>query len=104
MRILLAVLVAATASTALPTPAEAACGWYAFAGAYKSRRAAQRQARRLNGIVFDVDASDSPNAGQGWYAVGFGPTDWAQADTIKRNYRADGVRGAYAARRCFYGN
>ena len=56
----------------------------------------------MGGRVFDVDASNSPNAGQGWYAVGFGPTNRASANSARRDYRASGVRGAYVANRCFY--
>ena len=102
MRVLLATAVVAASLSLMPGAAQAGCGWYAFAGAFKSYRSAQRQANRLGGAVLDVDASNSPNAGRGFYAVGFGPTNWAQADSVKRNYRASGVRGAYVAKRCFY--
>ena len=102
MRSFLAAAIVAASFAAVPTAAEAACGWYAFAGAFKSYRSAQQRANRVGGRVFDVDASNSPNAGQGWYAVGFGPTNRASANSVRRDYRASGVRGAYVANRCSY--
>lgn len=78
------------------------CGFYAFGGAYKSRANANRQARRIGGQVFDLDASDSPNAGKGFWVVGAGPGNRSWADRRRRDFRARGARGAYVAARCMY--
>ncbi|MEL6946928.1 MAG: SPOR domain-containing protein [Pseudomonadota bacterium] len=93
-----------TTSAVTSTPAEAAssCGWFAFAGAYKSRSTAQRRANRLGGFAWSVDASNSPNAGQGWWAVGTGPGTRSQANRWKRQYQNRGA-SSYVANRCFYG-
>jgi len=94
----------ATASITTSTKAEAAdsCGFFAFAGAYQSYNRAQRQANRVGGNVWSVDASNSPNAGQGWWAVARGPSNRSQANRWKRQFQNRGI-SSYVARRCFYG-
>lgn len=79
------------------------CGYFVFAGAYRSYGNAQRQANRWSGQVYNLDESDSPNAGRGLYVVTLG--DWSsrtRARSIALNARHNGVEGAYAAYRCFY--
>ncbi|MFD0915523.1 SPOR domain-containing protein [Pseudahrensia aquimaris] len=99
---LLAGAVAIMAASANQAHAQAACGWYAFAMATKSERAAVRMANRVGGRVFDVDASNSPNAGQGWWTVARGPSSKSRANRARRDLRARGARGAYIGHRCFY--
>lgn len=82
---------------------EGACGYYAFAGAFSSRRSARNRARRVGGQVFDLDASDSPNAGSGLWVVGRGPGGRGWANRQKRKFQRRGVRDAYVAARCMYG-
>jgi hypothetical protein len=98
---------AVTASmTAAPTVvvAEDVCGWFAFAGAYSSRSVARREARNLDLDFYDLDESDSPNAGEGLWVVAAGPYDSGRAARreARRLEREEYVDGAYAGRRCFY--
>lgn len=102
-------ILAATAiigSLATVTPSQAGdefCGYWAFAGAFQSYRNAQRRANNYGGNVLDLDRSNSPNAGKGYHVVAKGPfNSKRRANRSARNYRADGVSGAYAAHRCFY--
>ena len=77
------------------------CGWFAFAGSFQNARLARRQANRLSAWTWDVDASNSANAGEGWWAVGVGPTSRAQAKRERRRLQRRGVN-SYVAKRCFY--
>lgn len=95
-----ALLAGATFSTAASAQG---CGWYAFAGAYQSYGRAQRQANRVGGYVVNVDNSNSPNAGRGFYAVASGPTSRSGANGARRRFQRNGVGSAYVANRCFYG-
>lgn len=79
------------------------CGWWAFAGAFQSRSAARRQANRVGGQVYDLDQSDSPNAGKGFWVVAHGPGGRNWANQKKRQFRNRGVGGAYIASRCIWG-
>ena len=105
IKTIVAAAVVATAFT-MAAPAKASdeiCGYWAFAGAYQSYRNAQRQANNYGGTVLDLDRSNSPNAGQGFHVVAEGPFDSkSRANRRARDYRYDGVNGAYAAHRCFY--
>ncbi|MEM9732666.1 MAG: hypothetical protein AAF903_04155 [Pseudomonadota bacterium] len=104
--IALAAMTAAFLNTTTPAPVEASegnCGFYAFAGAYQSRRNADRQARRVGGQVYDLDQSDSPNAGKGFWVVGIGPGPRGWANQRRREFRSRGARGAYVAARCIWG-
>ena len=95
----LAVVIAADAS-----PANASgCGWYAIGGAFKSRNSAYNQAGDLDASVFDLDESDSPNAGRGFYVVALGPVRRSQANEYRRQFRQNGVKSAYVKNMCFYG-
>ncbi len=87
------------------TPALAAdsCGYFAFAGAFRTSEAASRRANEYGGSVFGLDSSDSPNAGHGLWVVARGPGIYAQATRWKNEYRALGIGDAYVANRCFYG-
>ena len=79
------------------------CGYFVFAGAYQNYRNAARQADRWSGTIHDLDRSDSPNAGRGFYVVTLG--QWhskRRAKSVAWNARHNGVDGAYAAYRCFY--
>ncbi|MEM8750865.1 MAG: hypothetical protein AAGF28_11215 [Pseudomonadota bacterium] len=78
------------------------CGFYAFAGAFQNYNNAIRRARNVGGNVWDLDASDSPNAGKGFFVVAQGPGSRSQAQRWARQYRSYGVSGAYVARRCMY--
>lgn len=100
----LAAAFAALVTTGAPTPAHASgCGWYALGGAFQSRRAAYNQAGDLDASVYDLDDSDSPNAGKGFYVVALGPVRRSQADQYRREFRRNGVRSAYVKQMCFYG-
>ncbi|MEE9313724.1 MAG: hypothetical protein V3V02_03665 [Rhizobiaceae bacterium] len=81
---------------------EGVCGYYAFAGAFHSYRSAKRRANRVGGQVFNLDDSDSPNAGTGLWVVGAGPGPRRWANQRKRRFRRNGVRDAYIASRCMY--
>lgn len=91
-----------TVTNTAPAQAADSCGFFAFAGAYQSRNRARRQANRVGGTVWSVDFSNSPNAGQGWWAVGRGPGSRSQANRWKRQYQNRGA-SSYVANRCFYG-
>jgi hypothetical protein len=100
-------LAAAILLSGLAGPAHAEeelCGYFAFAGAYGSERTARREARRLDIDFYDLDESDSPNAGEGYYVVASGPFDsGAEARReARRLNREPGVDGAYAKELCFY--
>ena len=101
----IAILSAALAAGSLFSTAASAqgCGWYAFAGAYQSYGRAQRQANRVGGYVVNVDNSNSPNAGRGFFAVAAGPTSRSGANSARRRFQRNGVGSAYVANRCFYG-
>ena len=108
MRTIVLTAVLASAMTVAFTPIPAAqasdgvCGWYAFAMATKNRRAANKAARKYGGQVYDVDESDSPNAGQGWWTVARGPGSKRWANQRRNEYRSRGASGAYVASRCMY--
>ena len=105
LKTIIAAAVVATSFSAI-APAQASdefCGYWAFAGAYQNYNNARRQANRFGGDVLDLDRSNSPNAGQGFHVVAKGPyNSRSRANRRAREYRRDGVRGAYAAHRCFY--
>ena len=104
-RIFAVIIMVLTYSVFQASPVRASdgvCGFYAFAGAFSTRRAAQRQANRVGGQVFDLDASDSPNAGKGLWVVGAGPGSKYWANQRKRDFRRNGARSAYVASRCMY--
>lgn len=96
--------VAAPIATSSQAQAADSCGYYAFAGAFSTYRRAERRANRVGGNVWGLDASDSPNAGRGLWVVAKGPTSSrGRANRWRWQYRDRGVRGAYVAYRCFYG-
>lgn len=110
MKIVFATLLAAATvggamSTSLQTvhASEGNCGYWAFAGAFQSRRSADRRARQVGGAVYDLDQSDSPNAGKGFWVVAYGPGPRNWANQRKRDFQRNGVRGAYVAARCIWG-
>ena len=80
------------------------CGWYAIGGAFQNRNSAYNQAGNLDASVYDLDDSDSPNAGKGFYVVALGPVRKRQANRYRREFRQNGVRGAYVKQMCFYGS
>jgi hypothetical protein len=84
--------------------AEDLCGWFAFAGAYSSKSAARREARKIDLEYYDLDESDSPNAGEGFWVVAAGPYDTAREARreARRLNREEDVDGAYAKELCFY--
>ena len=102
------VLALATAASMVTAPtvaiAEDVCGWFAFAGAYSSRSVARREARALDLDFYDLDESDSPNAGEGLWVVAAGPYTSSRAARreARRLEREEDIDGAYASRRCFY--
>ncbi len=104
LKTVLAATLAVTALTlsAERTPAEAACGFWAFAGAFQNYNNAQRRQRQVGGSIWDLDSSDSPNAGKGFFVIAEGPGSRAQANRWKRQFRNNGARSAYVARRCLY--
>lgn len=106
-KLVLVLAVAAMAAGSAPPAAvaqEELCGWFAFAGAYSSRSAARREARRLDMDFYDLDESDSPNAGEGFWVVASGPYDRARQARreARRLAREEGVDGAYAKEICFF--
>jgi hypothetical protein len=52
---------------------EELCGFFAMAGAFQSERSARREAKRLDIDYYDLDESDSENAGAGYFVVASGP-------------------------------
>lgn len=80
------------------------CGWFAFAGAYSSKSTARREARDLDLDYYDLDESDSPNAGEGFWVVASGPftTGRKARNEAKRLRVEEDVEGAYAKQICFY--
>ncbi len=99
-----AAAVLAVALAADVSPAEASgCGWYAIGGAFKSRNSAYNQAGNLDASVYDLDDSDSPNAGKGFYVVALGPVRRSQANRYRQEFRQNGVASAYVKKMCFYG-
>jgi len=79
------------------------CGYFAFAGAFNSFNKADRKASRIGGNAWGLDSSDSPNAGKGLWVVAKGPGSKPQANQWRHEYVRNGVRDAYVARRCFFG-
>ncbi|EAU41447.1 hypothetical protein FP2506_01730 [Fulvimarina pelagi HTCC2506] len=86
-----------------PSSAADSCGYFAFAGAFSSFSAADNHASQVGGAAWGVDSSDSPNAGRGLWVVAIGPGSRSDANRWRREYQTRGVRDAYVARRCFYG-
>ncbi|MCE7028816.1 SPOR domain-containing protein [Jiella avicenniae] len=80
------------------------CGWYAIGGAFKSRNSAYNQAGNLDASVYDLDDSNSPNAGKGFYVVALGPVRRSEANEYRREFRQNGVGSAYVKKMCFYGS
>ncbi len=102
--ILKATLVAATFMSMSAGAAQASgCGWYALGGAFQNLNSAYNRAGNLDASVFDLDQSNSPNAGKGYYAVALGPVSKRQARGYRSEFRSNGVRGAYIKKMCFYG-
>jgi hypothetical protein len=84
--------------------AEDLCGYFAMAGAYQSERSARREAKRLDIDYYDLDESDSDNAGEGYFVVASGPYDresQARREARRLNREPD-VDGAYAKQICFF--
>ncbi|MBO0903188.1 SPOR domain-containing protein [Jiella sonneratiae] len=79
------------------------CGWYAIGGAFQSRNAAYNHAGDLDASVYNLDDSNSPNAGKGFYAVAIGPVSKRQANQYRRQFQSNGVKSAYVKNMCFYG-
>jgi hypothetical protein len=106
MRRLISGLAAVAVLLTVPTVAvaEDVCGWFAFAGAYSSKSVARREARSLDIDYYDLDESDSDNAGEGLWVVASGPFDRASQARreARRLQREEDVDGAYASERCFY--
>ncbi|WP_167591866.1 SPOR domain-containing protein [Jiella endophytica] len=103
-KMLACAMVFAMGLTATATTAEASgCGWYAIGGAFKSRNSAYNQAGNLDASVYDLDDSDSPNAGKGFYVVALGPVRKSQANRYRQEFRQNGVSSAYVKKMCFYG-
>jgi len=103
---LLAVSTVAAATSVSVQTASASdgnCGYWAFGGAFQSRRSADRRARQVGGQVYDLDQSDSPNAGKGFWVVAAGPGPRGWANQRRREMRSRGARGAYVAARCIWG-
>ncbi len=94
------------ALTLSATPAMAGdyiCGHFAFGGAFQNYSNAVNQANRLGAQVLDLDRSNSPNAGLGYWVVAKGPYGPRGARKKARQMRNWGANGAYAAHRCFNG-
>lgn len=103
-RLVMAALLAAPLIAVGPAHAGSEiCGSWAFGGAFKNYNSAVRRANRLGGNVLDLDKSDSPNAGKGFWVVGKGPGSAAQARRWARNWKNRGISGAYSSYRCFIG-
>ena len=104
MKNILVLMALVTLSMSAPlskaSASEGACGFYAFAGAFHSRWSAERRANRVGGQVYDLDESDSPNAGRGLWVVGAGPGSKSWAHQRKRRFNRHGVYDAYIAWRC----
>ena len=79
------------------------CGYYAFAGAFQNYRSALRKARRIGAVAMDLDQSDSPNAGQGFWVVAVGPGSRRWAKRQERKLRRRGAGDTYVASRCIWG-
>ena len=101
--IVAAAVLAGIVTADMSTAHASGCGWYAIGGAFKSRNSAYNQAGDLDASVYDLDDSDSPNAGKGFYVVALGPVRRSQANEYRRQFRRGGVRSAYVKKMCFYG-
>lgn len=77
-----------------------ACGYWAFAGAFKDVNVALNKQRTIGGTVWSLSGSDSPNAHLDLYVIAEGPASRSQANQWKRQFQAKGVHDAYVARRC----
>ncbi|MEL6946927.1 MAG: hypothetical protein AAFO73_04765 [Pseudomonadota bacterium] len=99
-----AALAAVTLANAAPAEAggHSQCGYYAFGGAYQNYSNAKAQAVRLGAAIRDLDRSNSPNAGQGYWVVSYGPVNRWAAKSAANNWRWQGVHDAYVAKRCFF--
>jgi len=102
--IIAAAIAATTLTSAAPAFAsDAICGTYVFAGAYQVKSNAYVQANRVGATVLDLDRSNSPNAGKGYWVVAEGPLRPSAARQLAHQWRNwNGVHDAYTAHRCFY--
>lgn len=101
--IIAAAIAATTLTNAAPALAgDAICGTYVFAGAYQVKSNAHRQANHVGGTVLDLDRSNSPNAGKGYWVVAQGPLKPYAARQVRNQWQNWGVHDAYTAKRCFY--
>jgi hypothetical protein len=82
---------------------DGSCGYFAFAGAFQNYRSAQRKARRIGAVAMDLDQSDSPNAGKGYWVVAVGPGSRSWAKREQRRLRRNGAGSTYVASRCIWG-
>lgn len=81
------------------------CGNYVFGGAFPTLWAAQQKADTLGAMALDLRRSNSPNNHKKLFVVAEGPYDSVQqAKNLAKNWRNRGVKGAYAANRCFTGD
>ena len=105
-RLAVGLAAAAVVLTSAPSVAvaEDLCGWFAMAGAYSTRTAARREARRLDLEYYDLDESDSESAGEGFWVVASGPFETRRAARreVRRLYFEEDVEDAYAKNICFY--
>ncbi len=86
-----------------PVSAADSCGYFAFAGAFRSFETANQRANAIGGAAWGLDSSNSPNAGRGLWVVAKGPGSRGEANHWRNEYRAVGIGDAYVANRCFYG-
>ena len=101
--IIAALAAAATLSISAGSAQASGCGYYALGGAFHNLNSAYNRAGNIDASVYDLDRSNSPNAGKGYYAVALGPVSRWRAKDYRRQFKRNGVRGAYVKRMCFYG-
>lgn len=97
-------LTATIVTTTIPANAGSqVCGNYVLGGAFQSKRNAHKLANKIDGFVWDLDGSDSPNAGKGFWVVADGPFSISRAKRMVRNWKRNGAGGAYYKYMCFTG-
>lgn len=91
---------------AMTIPASAGsqvCGNYVIGGASKNWNTANKIAKKVGGNVWDLDKSNSPNAGKGFWVVADGPFISSEAKKRVRRWKKKGAKGAYRKNMCFTG-
>jgi len=99
-----ALLVSALGTMTVPASAGSqVCGNYVIGLASKNWNTANKIAKKVGGFVWDLDLSNSPNAGKGFWVVADGPFSVSRAKRMVREWKNNGASGAYRKNMCFTG-